>query len=236
MANTVRLTQTGSDSVAIVSAGAFGARVSEILAASLATCRQFGSSEITAAFTAADPGDVAAVVVALWRPDADLCERADELSFQSGRRWLPVIMEHPVIRIGPLVCPPNDPCFRCYARRRAQHDGQQWAVAMLRTARDAEDVGGPEGYLPHHARIAAAVGLDMLRNRSVQAEAVSAGEVTTIGLLHGGLGTSRVLACHGCTRCGPGGPPGRQDWIAERALSAPAVLSGSGAEGMVSVQ
>jgi bacteriocin biosynthesis cyclodehydratase domain-containing protein len=211
MASAIRLTHVPPASVAIASTGPFGARVGEILTAGLDGGRQLSVSEIATAFTAVP----SAVVLALWRPDHGVCETADELSFQTGVRWLPVIMEHPVIRVGPMVCPPAGPCFGCYTRRRAQHDGQPWATTALRAAYDSDVSCGPGGYLPHQARMAAAVAYALLSRPAVDTEGTGAGEVTTIRLLAGGLGTSRVVACHGCTRCGSDAPTGSPDLARE---------------------
>lgn len=220
MASAVRVMPAPPNPVTIVSTGPFGSRVSEMLAAGHGDRRQLRAGKITAAF-AARPG---AVVLALWRLDTRLCERADELSFSTGTRWLPVIMEHPLIRIGPLICPPAGPCFGCYLRRRGQHDSQPWATAALRAAYEADDDCGPAGYLPHHARMAAAVA-DIMLGRQ-QAAAGSA--VTTIRLHRGSVGTNRVIACHGCPRCGEDAPAGLPDVVRELSLGARAADDGSG--------
>jgi bacteriocin biosynthesis cyclodehydratase domain-containing protein len=220
VASAVRVMPAAADGVTIVSVGQFGARVSEMLAAGPSGRRQLRASEITAAFATRPT----AVVLALWRLDARLCERADELSFSTGTRWLPVIMEHPVIRIGPLICPPAGPCFGCYLRRRGQHDSQPGATAALRTAYEGDDDCGPGGYLSHHARMAAAVADVMLGRQD--APAVS--EVTTIRLLRGSVGTNRVIACHGCPRCGDDGSPDMPDVVRELSLAARGAGSGSG--------
>ncbi len=195
MANAIRVRQ--APSVTIVSAGPFGRRVSEILATGLTGCRRLSSGEIDAAFSAGP----SVVVLALWRPEPGLCERADELSFETGTGWLPVVAEHPLIRIGPMVFPPAGPCFACYARRRAQHDNQHWGTAALSSAYESDRNCGPQGYLPHQARMAAAVASHMLGR---PAEAQVTGEVATIRLAQGDLRASRVIACHGCPRCGAG--------------------------------
>jgi bacteriocin biosynthesis cyclodehydratase domain-containing protein len=227
MADTIRLTDAQPGSVAIVGAGPFGVRVSDILTARLTGGWQLSASEIADAFTARP----SAVVIALWRPDPGLCETADELSFRTGVCWLPVTMEHPVIRVGPLVCPPAAPCFGCYIRRRAQHDSQPWATAALAAAYDTDQACGPAGYLPHQARMAAATAYDVLSRWTARAEGSGVGEVTTIRLVASGLSTSRVVACHGCPRCGSDAPAGSPDLVRElsrRACARDAAHAGQG--------
>ena len=163
------------------------------------------ASGIGAAF-AAGPG---AVVLASWRPEPDLCELADQLSFRQLVPWLPVIMEHPVVRIGPLVDPAAGPCFGCYSRRRAQHDRQPWITATLQASSRCDDSWSPVGYLPHQARMAAAVAVRTLSDRlgkpGSPAGSQLAGEVTTIGLSTGSLQANPVIACHNCDRCAAAG-------------------------------
>lgn len=211
MASAIRMTQRPPRSATIASTGAFGGRVSEILAAGLSGCREFSAigSSLTDAF-AAGPSTI---VLVLARPDQDLCESADQLSWRRQTPWLPVVMEHPVIRVGPVICPPGGPCFRCYTLRRAQHDRQRWATASLDMAYHNDQTCGPEGYLPHHARIAAALARDMLDRLALHDRDQVVGEVTTVRLLAGGLNTGRVIARHGCDRCGAGGPSVRPDWL-----------------------
>jgi bacteriocin biosynthesis cyclodehydratase domain-containing protein len=214
MAGAIRVTRAPPACLAVASTGQFGERVSTFLAATRPGCREFSPrrSELTDAFAGSSM-----VVLALWRPDQKLCESADELSFRHRVPWLPIIMEHPVIRVGPMVRPPAGPCFGCYARRRVQHDPDRWASAILGEAYSNDPSSGPEGYLPHHARMTAALALAMLARPAIHDEGQVAGDVTTIRLFAGagGLRTWPVIACHGCDRCRPGTPSGRPDWLRE---------------------
>jgi bacteriocin biosynthesis cyclodehydratase domain-containing protein len=186
-------------SLGVVGVGPFGDRVAAHLVDTYPDARMVAAPDIRNAFTVAR----SAVVVALWRPEPALCEKADELAHQQGLPWLPVTMEHSVVRIGPLVCPRSGPCFRCYRARREQHDTQPVAAAALLRAYEDDPAAGPGGYLPHQARIAAGMARKALGGRP--AEGV-AGHVTTVRLLGGGMSVSHVVACHDCSRCG--GPPG----------------------------
>lgn len=161
MARAIHITPSAPGKVTLAGAGPFGLRVASLLAAIHPGCRKTNATlaEISAAFTE----QANAAVIALWRPDPELCDAVDALSYRYQQPWLPVIMEHPVIRIGPLVRPPAGPCFQCYARRRRQHDPQPWVTAALQAAYDRSQACGPGGYMPHHARLAAAVAQDMLR-------------------------------------------------------------------------
>jgi bacteriocin biosynthesis cyclodehydratase domain-containing protein len=219
MANTIRLTRAA----ALVGVGQFGERVCNILASEFDGHEEAGAdgTAISAAFSSG----ARAVVLALWRPYPQLCEMADELSFRYLVPWLPVVMEHPVIRVGPLVVAPTGPCFCCYARRRAQHDLQRWATAVLQDAYDHDQGCGPRGYLPHHARMAAALAhgaLGALAAGEPRLEATQkAGEVTTIRLVGGDLRVSHVISCHDCHKCGAAMHPVNREWLTELVTSLP---------------
>lgn len=189
-----------SASLGVVGIGQFGDRVAGDLVNTNPGARLVASSDIQNAFAVSR----SAVVVALWRPEPLLCEKADELAHRHGVPWLPVTMEHPVIRIGPLVWPRRGPCFRCYRARREQHDVQPAATAALLQAYRDDSSAGPGGYLPHQANMAAALARQMLgylADGDGQGK-VAAGQVISLRLLGGGMSASRVIACHDCRRCG----------------------------------
>jgi bacteriocin biosynthesis cyclodehydratase domain-containing protein len=214
----------GQASLIFLGIGPFGGRVARQLLSVHASSALLTAADIRNAFAFARE----AVIVAMWRPEPALCERADELSYRLRVPWLPIVMEHPVIRVGPLVCPQTGPCFRCYRRRREQHDTQPAATAALLAAYAADSAAGPGGYLPHHARIAAGVAGQLIRGRPAgglvqgvgQGAAAMAGQVTTIRLLNGSMSVSPVIACHDCDRCGgPAGPAGRLDAVISAAVA-----------------
>ncbi|MEU4266228.1 TOMM precursor leader peptide-binding protein [Streptomyces argenteolus] len=149
------------------------------------------------------------VVASIWRSDHLLCERADELAHASGVPWLPVVLDHSVLRIGPFVAPGDGPCFRCLDQRRIQHDHQWDSSHVLRAAYERDRTLGPEGFLPQHARLAAGAAARLL-NRAASGIA-TAGQVVTIQLSALTLSLDRVVAVHGCDRCREA--PVREDLI-----------------------
>jgi bacteriocin biosynthesis cyclodehydratase domain-containing protein len=188
----------------IAGLGDFGRRVAGFMAAWLPEAQEFDLGSGTgAAFSAG----ARAVILALWRPESALCEMADELSFRNSVPWLPVIMEHPVIRIGPFVRPKTTPCFRCYATRKAQHDQQPWITVAMDAGYQRDRDCGPRGYLPHQARMAAALALEALDQDTAslgrRGQSLLEGEVVTVGLVAGGLQANHVIAVHNCDRCEP---------------------------------
>jgi bacteriocin biosynthesis cyclodehydratase domain-containing protein len=190
-------------SLIVTCSGAFGRRVADFLlgcAMDGQTRDTVTSRDIELAF---EQGS-GAVVAALWRPDPPLCEQADKLAFQHGRTWLPIVMDHPVIRIGPLVRPPAGPCFTCSYRRRVQHDAQHAVTAVVHAAYQADPTCGPGGYLPHHARLAAAIARMFLGAGSsgvTDANSLAPGSVITIRLTRNSMQASRVVPCSDCAHC-----------------------------------
>ncbi|MDQ1646973.1 MAG: hypothetical protein QOJ50_3157 [Cryptosporangiaceae bacterium] len=181
--------------VRVAGTGAFGRAV----AAQLATAP--GAVHTTVPGTADEAG---VLVVALWRPSPELCERLDAEAFAAGRPWLPVVAAHPHLLAGPLVVPPEGPCFRCSADRRAALDPQPDLTARLHAAYDADPALGPEGYLPQHVRIAAALTTLVLR-RGIPG-LIAAHDVHT-----GHTTSQRITGMDGCTRCDAGAAAGRRD-------------------------
>jgi bacteriocin biosynthesis cyclodehydratase domain-containing protein len=199
--------------------GEFGMRVAGFMSDWLPESQKFDPvNGISAAFSArAD-----AVVLALWRPEPELCALADTLSFRHLVPWLPVVMEHPVIRIGPFVESRTGPCYGCYARRKAQHDRQPWITAALVAGHRRDRDCGPRGYLPHQARMAAAVALETLKAGITSApqrnnRPLEGPMVTTIGLVDGGMQANPVIAGHNCVQCGASGSSATPDRLRELA-------------------
>lgn len=205
MAATVHLT-CQPKSWAVVPLGPFGARVAELLAAGRPRCAIVPDGAVEAAFDMR----VDLVIAALWRPSPALCERADTLSFSLGRRWLPLTMDQRRVHVGPLVVPPRGPCHGCLSRRLAQHDCHYQETQALNEAFDQDAGCGPGGYLPHHARLAAAMVMHLADGGRSPDPAGSGqeadhGSVVTISLPDCAITADRVVTCHDCTWCWPGG-------------------------------
>lgn len=141
-------------------------------------------------------------VLVAWRETPALAERLDQAAHQWRVPWLPVVLEHPRLRVGPLVVPGRGPCHRCFRDRSAQHDPRPEVTRALHAHLDASPEDGPLGYLPAHASIAAGLTRELLE-RVERGEVTSdAGVVRWIDLLSGRPGRANVVAVHGCSRCG----------------------------------
>jgi bacteriocin biosynthesis cyclodehydratase domain-containing protein len=149
-------------------------------------------------------------VAAMSRPCPDLCERLDELAFQAGTPWLPIVMEHPRIRVGPWGAAPGGPCYRCYCWRKRQHDTQPQVTLALEAAYGGGAAGGPTGYLPHHVTLAVGLARLCLHKQATDGTEAAAGRALWVNVNTGRPAMHRVIPSHGCTRCRPddrlGGP------------------------------
>jgi bacteriocin biosynthesis cyclodehydratase domain-containing protein len=197
VAATVHVTRTRQ--CTYVGAGAFGRRVIELLADLAGAGGTLGQEEIGAALGT----PAGSLVAALWRPDPGVCEQADAAAYRTGRPWLPVVMEYPVIYVGPVIRPPHGPCFSCMRRRRVQHDAHHAATAAVHACYAASQDCGPAGYLPNHARMAAAVAHRMLCQQAVSPPDSRgvASDVVMLGLADGHIMSRPVVRCGDCRRC-----------------------------------
>lgn len=197
MASSLRMSAAGPGvGGSYVGFGPFGRQAATLLSALDPAGRVVEPDALDAAFAHAP----SVVVAAFWRPSPAVCEQLDELSLASRIPWLPIIVEHPVMRIGPLVEPPLGVCFRCYRRRCAQHDAQRRTTADLHEAYDRDPALGPSGFLPHHARLAAHIAGEMLRRRRA-AGTPSGAEVLTVRLFGQDIQASPVTAFGDCDQC-----------------------------------
>lgn len=133
-------------------------------------------------------------VLCAWRPVPALARLLDELAFAWGVPWLPVIVEHPDLVVGPFVIPGEGACHGCLRRRFAQHSLSADIVSALHDRYEADPALGPGGFMPFHVRLAAAMILEMLDRRE-------AGRVVQVGLVTQRLRAGTVVGVHGCRRC-----------------------------------
>jgi len=204
VAATVPLTGSHRRSLAIIGAGPFGERTARLLLETRVDGVRVAASDVMQAFSLARQ----AVVIAMWRTEPMLLDRAEHLSRLHGLPWLPIVMEYRAIRIGPLVAG-DSACFRCYQRRREQHDVQPDVTAALQQASANDRSFGPQGFLPHHTRMAAMLACEMLRPLDRRPGGIDAGHVATIRIPGDRIRVNEVVRCYDCDRCGgPAGPAG----------------------------
>jgi bacteriocin biosynthesis cyclodehydratase domain-containing protein len=138
-----------------------------------------------------------------WRRVRRMEPEFDEEAFRTGQPWLPVILDHPVLEIGPVVVPGVGPCHGCYRGRMAQHDPAGAFRATVDAHYDDDPSAGPGGYLPSTALFAAATVADVV-DRLRTAPEQEAGRIRQLDVPTQALWSGRVVGVHGCPRCGLG--------------------------------
>jgi bacteriocin biosynthesis cyclodehydratase domain-containing protein len=139
------------------------------------------------------------VALALWRRYDRLAEEVGKSCSRAGLAWSSVFQSDHHLFCGPLVVPPEGPCYRCFCRRHLVHHlGADRELAVLR-AYDKDYALGVEGFLPPSVGLAAAALLN-------DARSLTRGRLRRIDLLTGELVDTRVSRLHGCELCGGGEP------------------------------
>ncbi|MHC3394133.1 TOMM precursor leader peptide-binding protein [Streptomyces lavendulocolor] len=157
-----------------------------------------GSLEVSAGWP-----DAELRILAAWRETPRLAEVLDARSADWSTPWFPVVAEHPRLRTGPLVVPGVGACYRCFRKRRAQHERDAQHLATLHEHYDSSPEAGPGGFLPHHVDMAAGMALDLLRRVEAGDAERFAGTVRHWHMLEQHLSGGRVVGVHACDRCRP---------------------------------
>jgi bacteriocin biosynthesis cyclodehydratase domain-containing protein len=187
----------------IASNGEFAYRIAEFLSLSV-TADQRMSEQMIADYGVRQAFDMTGgpLVLVCSRPEPSMCQLTDRLAFERDRTWLPIIVDHPVLQVGPLVMPPMGPCFTCAYRRRIQHETPHSMTAVISTAYEGDAEWGPSGYLPHHARLAAAVAHGWLAASTGKARSqFPLGRVLSIRMASSSMSVERVVPCYDCQWC-----------------------------------
>jgi bacteriocin biosynthesis cyclodehydratase domain-containing protein len=148
-------------------------------------------------------------VLAVGRAVPALAEALDASAHQSQSPWLPVVLAHPHLQIGPAVAPGRGACFSCWQRRLRQHAPAPEVDAALQRYYEAHATELPYGHLPPSAELAAAMAWRVI-DRLVSDPGAEAGWLRQINLVSRHMSKGRGVGVHGCVRCGLGrNEPGR---------------------------
>jgi len=182
----------------VLALGAFGRAVADRLAASSDAIVQPLEDERSPAMT----WPVASVhVLAAWRETPRLAAALDEAAFRWGVPWLPVVLDHPHVRVGPLVVPGRSPCYGCFRGRLAQHGKVPDMDRALHDHYAENPAAGPTGFLPAHVTFATGAARAALAALPGGVSA-AAGVARWVDVVSAQSGETRVVRIHGCPRCG----------------------------------
>lgn len=166
-------------------------------------------------------------VLVTGRTSTYLESQLDRAVVESRTPAAVIALEHPRLRLGPLVGT-GGACLTCLRTRRAQHGSDRAQTDVLRRAYDSDPALEPRGYLPHQAGLAAAWIADLVRDLESGDTARHTATVRTINLHTGVMAADRVVGVHGCPRCRTTPPLQESSW---RDLAADLAMTGGGRRG-----
>jgi len=141
-------------------------------------------------------------VVAAWRPVVALCTAVDTMSRRLNRPFIPLVMEGATLSIGPTGTANHAGCWRCWIKRRNQHDPYASMRAAVTRFYDTSPEVGPQGYFEAAALIGAAQ-LSRIID-AIDATACVGGAVWQFDVLTRDVTASTVIGVDDCPYCGLG--------------------------------
>lgn len=152
--------------------------------------RQIGGEDVEAQLRHAHPALLVAAG-ASWRPELTAI---NDLAAAAGTRWLPVVLRHTRIDVGPVIGPASEACFRCMKTRERQHDPFRRTTEAVERSADQR-----AAFLPAHVRQAAGI---VTRLAAAHAGALVPGSAIAVGLLTAApVALHPVTGVHGCPGC-----------------------------------
>lgn len=148
-----------------------------------------------------------------WETRAHIMSRVDDSVA------IPIVIEHPVVRIGP-VADGVGPCFDCLSKRMIQHSLTD-RFDRLRREAFRGTLGGPHFLLPHEVDLLMAHAIGLLEDMVAEIPRLhcESGRVVWLDLTTTSAMTGKVTGLHGCSTCGgQAGAPDERTWkfLAER--------------------
>lgn len=138
-----------------------------------------------------------------WRPAPAIARNMNASAFAWRVPWLPIVVQHPSVYLGPSVIPGFGPCYACFRRRLAQHSGSNELSDVLEAHYENDSSAGPQGYLPSVATFIASMACH-IAELILQNPADEAGNVRQFDILSLRTWQSHVVGVHGCEHCGSG--------------------------------
>jgi hypothetical protein len=204
MATTIRVSTPPLPLWLIFALDPFGAEVARTLAASGIPLRLAETSgeirpdneDLSSSLVGCD-----GCVVAGIQPAPALLEVIEAGTMAAGVPWLGVVLDHPWLRVGPVIAPGLGCCHRCWRRRLRQHAGQPDIDSALEHHLALNPNPSTAGYLPPTAHLGALVAAGVMRRlpNELQAEA---GVVRQVHVMTRHMVNGQTIGLHGCDRCG----------------------------------
>jgi bacteriocin biosynthesis cyclodehydratase domain-containing protein len=181
----------------LLTVGPFG----EAVARHLRTLAEFRETTVTDDAIRNQVWSMASInVVAAWRPVPTLCAVLDDLSFQRGTPFLPLILDGKVMTVGPFVVPGAGSCWHCWQLRSKQHSVWRDEREALLDYYASHPEEGPNGYLEPFAMMGATrihAGVTLFE----QGQGIP-GEIWQIDMLSLNIAQRVAVGVNDCRRCG----------------------------------
>ncbi|MFB0842938.1 TOMM precursor leader peptide-binding protein [Paenibacillus oleatilyticus] len=188
------------ETVHIIAVGAFGMEVARRLEAKMQDVVITQADENGIYYPAGWP-HARLHIVTSWRPVPSLGRLMDKLSGAWRKPWVPIIMDHPALTIGPVVVPGQEGCYACFSKRQIQHAPYGKYILESQDIYVRDFRLGPQGFLQAHAGMAVHLFLDIERRIRCNMKN-EAGTVYEIHVIRGTTRKGKVTGFHGCPHCG----------------------------------
>ncbi len=159
----------------------------------------------------AEPNTTQILVATVPRPDME--QRAHKMSRIDGSITIPVVLEYPMVRVGP-VADGDSGCYECFSRRLIQHGADETFETMKRQAFAATE-GGPNLLLHHESEyvVARVLSLVYMSRSAGSAGQGLGGRSMWLDVANFTGSVDRVVGIHGCATCGgQAGTPEERTW------------------------
>jgi bacteriocin biosynthesis cyclodehydratase domain-containing protein len=187
------------ETIQIIWVGPFGKAVAEDLMRLRADCVAAGEDS-----TAVDGAAFRIRVVAAWRPVVHLCQSLDAEAHLSRHPFIPLVLEGPIMLLGPIVVPGGGSCWGCWMKRERQHGSWAERRDALLQHYAMRPGDGPQGYLRPFALMAASRIAQVIDQLDTGENL--GGYLWQIDMTTGDISTSRAVGVHACPHCGLGRP------------------------------
>jgi bacteriocin biosynthesis cyclodehydratase domain-containing protein len=139
-------------------------------------------------------------LLASWKPVPAVCELLDDVCHKWMRPFIPLILDSRHMRVGPVIVPGQEGCWKCWSLRYRKQLSFPADYAALLDHYDSQPDSGPRGFLEPFAMMGAARLAHAIRQTDSGID--EAGRVWQVDMLTGAIAVGRVIGAHGCDRCG----------------------------------
>ena len=193
------MTRHEAEGVHLLSVGEFGHAVSVYLRAIRNDVVETGVTDHIVPLPATWP-PAGINTLASWRPAPILCEVLQEVSYEQGVPFIPVVLDSTSLRVGPVVVPREGCCWSCWLQRVRQHCDWPDVHRTLSRHYDDNPQAGPEGFLEPFAALAAERLGDLIE--ALGRPNHLAGYVWEIDVMTCNVTEAIAIGVHDCPRCG----------------------------------